>query len=284
MSRDERLAMIEREHPELPLSLQAQLLGVSRSSLYYQPQEPSPEEVAVKHRIDELYTRHPYYGSRRIAVCLSLEGMNVNRKAVQRHMRQMGIAGIAPGPNTSKRRLDHRVYPYLLRGVASAYPNHVWGVDITYIRLRAGWMYLVAILDWYSRYVVAWGLDQSLELGFVLEAMQRALAGSTPEICNSDQGSHFTSPGYLSLLESSGVRISMDGKGRALDNVYTERLWRTVKYEEVYIRGYETPREAREGLERYLEYYNGERPHQALGYRTPAEVYVDNRRIEVAGA
>ena len=245
MSRAERLAMIEREHPELPLSVQAKLLGVSRSSLYYQPEEPSPEEVAIGRRIDELYTRHPYYGSRRIAVCLSLEGMNVNRKAAQRHMREMGIAGIAPGPNTSKRRLDHQVYPYLLRGVASAYPDHVWGVDITYIRLRAGWMYLSAILDWYSRYVVEWELDQSLELGFVLEAMQRALAGSAPEICNSDQGSWFTSPGYVSLLERAGVRISMDGKGRASDNVYTERLWRTVKYEEVYIKGYETPRDTR---------------------------------------
>lgn len=276
---------MEREHPELPLTAQAELLGVSRSSLYYQPAGPTIEEVMIKHRIDELYTRYPFYGSRRIAVCLCREGMTVNRKAVQRHMREMGIAGIAPGPNTSKRRLDHRVYPYLLRGVTSGYPNHVWGIDITYIRLTTSWMYLVAVLDWYSRYVVAWELEQSLELGFVLEAMGRALSSSAPAICNSDQGSHFTSPGYLNLLESTGVRISMDGKGRALDNVFTERLWRSVKYEEVYIRGYQTPREARQGLGRYFEYYNGERPHQALGYRTPAEVYADKRQsvVVVAG-
>ena len=174
--------MVERAGAELPLAVQADLLGLSRSSLYYRPAGPPPEEVALKHRIDELYTRHPFYGSRRIAATLRREGAVANRKAIQRHMREMGIAGIAPGPNTSIRRLEHRQYPYLLRSLPIARPDHVWGVDITYIRLRAEWMYLVAVLEWYSRYVVAWALDQTLELGFVLEAMAGALSHATPEI------------------------------------------------------------------------------------------------------
>ncbi len=267
--------MIERGHPELPLGVQAELLGVSRSSLYYRPAAPSPEEVALKHRIDEIYTAHPYYGSRRVAVTLQREGQEVNRKAVQRHMREMGIAGLSPGPQTSRRHPTHPVYPYLLRQTTAKRPDHVWGIDITYIRLQAGWLYLVAVLDWYARYVVAWELDQTLELGFVLEAAERALAVGTPAIWNSDQGSHFTSPQYLGLLEARGIAISMDGKGRALDNIFTERLWRTVKYEEVYLHDYGTPREARQSLAQYLRFYNHERPHQALGYRTPAEAYLN---------
>jgi len=234
---------------------------------------PGAEEVALKHRIDELYTAHPYYGSRRVAVVLRREGVVISRKAVQRHMREMGIAGITPGPHTSRRTPGHPVYPYLLGTVTSSYPNHVWGVDITYIRMHAGWLYLVAVLDWYSRFVISWELDQTLELPFVLRAARRALADARPTIWNSDQGSHFTSPQYLALLQAAEVRISMDGKGRALDNIFTERLWRTVKYEEVYLHSYESPREARQGLSHYLAFYNHERPHQALGYRTPAEVY-----------
>ncbi len=208
-----------------------------------------------------------------MAAVLRREGVAINRKAVQRQMREMGIAGVAPGPHTSRRVAGHPVYPYLLGSVTSAYPNHVWGIDITYVRLQASWMYLVAVLDWYSRYVVSWALDQTLELPFVLQAVQGALAQATPLIWNSDQGSHFTSPQYLALLRAADIRISMDGKGRALDNIFTERLWRTVKYEEVYLHSYDSPREARQGLRRYLAFYNHERPHQALGYRTPAEVY-----------
>lgn len=260
------------------------MLGLNRSSLYYTPAVPGAEEVALKHRIDELYTAYPFYGSRRIAAQLRREGAGANRKAVQRHMREMGIAGIAPGPNTSKRALAHRIYPYLLGSVASAYPDHVWGIDITYIRLQRGWMYLVAILDWYSRYIVAWELDQSLELPFVLRATRRALGGASPTIWNSDQGSHFTSPQYIGLLEGAAVRISMDGKGRALDNIFTERLWRTVKYEEVYLHSYTSPREARQGLTRYLDFYNHGRLHQALAYRTPAEAYRDPRPARPAAA
>ena len=253
--------------------MQAELLGLSRASLYYRPVPPSPAEIALKHRIDEIYTAYPFYGSRRITVELRREQRVINRKAVQRHMREMGLAGICPGPNLSKRALQHQVYPYLLGSVRAAWPNHVWGIDITYVRLRAGWMYLVAILDWFARYVVAWELDQTLEIGFVLVAVDRALAQGVPVIWNSDQGSHFTSPQYIERLRAREVQISMDGKGRALDNIFTERLWRTVKYENVYLADYASPKAAREGLARYLAFYNGERPHQALGYRTPAEVY-----------
>ena len=240
---------------------------------------PSPAEIALKHRIDATYTAHPYYGSRRITVELRRDGLQVNRKGVQRHMREMGLVGVCPGPNLSKRALQHQVYPYLLGSIRAAYPNHIWGIDVTYVRLRAGWMYLVAILDWFSRYVVEWELDQTLEIGFVLTAVDRALDRVAPVIWNSDQGSHFTSPQYLARLQARDVQISMDGKGRALDNVFTERLWRTVKYENVYLADYASPKAAREGLAQYLAFYNGERPHQALGYRTPAEVYCAAERV-----
>jgi len=188
-------------------------------------------------------------------------------------MQEMGIAGICPGPNLSKRRLEHRIFPYLLRGITISHPNHVWGIDITYIRLQRGWMYLVAVLDWYSRFVVSWAMDQVLEIDFVLDAVQRAFTVATPEIFNSDQGSHFTSSQYIELLRAAGVSISMDGKGRATDNIFTERLWRSLKYEEVYLHNYESPREARKGVSAYLDFYNYQRLHQSLDYKTPAEVY-----------
>ena len=274
LTRSERLALVERSDADLPLTDQAALLSLSRRSLYYQPVPPSAEEVAIKHAIDRIYTDQPSYGSRRIAVALKADyQLVVNRKAVQRHMREMGIAGISPGPNLSKRNPEHRVYPYLLRGVTAAHPNHVWSIDITYIPLVAGWMYLVAVLDLYSRYIVSWSLDDTLEMPFVLDAVTRALAQARPTIWNSDQGSHFTSPQYTQLLLDAEVQISMDGKGRALDNVFIERLWRTVKYEEVYLREYGAPREARYWLTRYLTHYNDKRPHSSLDYRTPAAVY-----------
>lgn len=267
------MALVEREAAELPLSVQAGLLSLSRASLYYQPLSPSTDEVALKHRIDEIYTDAPFYGSRRIAAQLRREGRCINRKAVQRHMREMGIAGICPGPNLSKQGQAHRIYPYLLRHVTAAYPNHVWGIDITYIRLQRSWLYLVAVLDWFSRYVVSWQLDDTLEIDFVLLAVEQALTQTKPLIWNSDQGSHFTSPQYTQRLEQAQVQISMDGKGRALDNVFSERLWRSVKYEEVYLHEYVTPRQAHQGLARYFDLYNQRRPHQALDYLTPAEVY-----------
>ena len=226
------------------------MLSISRRSLYYQPVPPPPEEVAIKHRIDELYTAHPFYGSRKLTVLLEPEFAPINRKRVQRYMREMGIAGISPGPNLSKRALEHRIYPYLLRDITAQAPNHIWGCDITYVRLRGSWLYLVAILDWFSRYVISWALDDTLELPFVLD-----------------------SPQLTSQLETAGVRISMDGKGRAHDNIFTERLWRSLKYEEVYLADYANPRQARLGIGQYFQFYNTERPHQALNYRRPVELY-----------
>ncbi len=258
---------------KIPLTVQANLLSVSRSSLYYRSRQPTAGEVALKHRIDALYTQYPFYGSRRITAQLRREGREVNRKAVQRHMREMGIAGISPGPNLSRRKQGAQVYPYLLRDLTCSYPNQVWGIDVTYIRLHGSWMYLVAVLDWFSRYVISWELNDTLQLPFVLSAVKRALAQATPVIWNSDQGSHFTSPQYRGLLLAAKVQISMDGKGRALDNIFVERLWRSVKYEEVYPNDYTSAREAQAGLARYLAFYNHERPHQALNYQTPAEIY-----------
>ncbi len=255
-SREERIALLDWENPELPIKTQAELLHLNRSSLYYKPKGPSPAEIALKHWIDQIYTQCPFYGSRRITAVLNQEGIVVNRKAVQRHMREVGISGVCPGPNLSKRDQQHRVYPYLLRGLPILHPNHVWGIDITYIRLQRGWMYLVAILDWYSRFVVSWEIDQSLEIDFILQAVKRALSEHKPAIVNSDQGSHFTSPQYINLLKDAEVRISMDGKGRALDNIFTERLWRSLKYEKVYIKDYSSPRKARKGMNEYLNFYN----------------------------
>lgn len=250
-------------------------MGLSRSGVYYLPVPPTPEELAVKHLIDEIYTAYPFYGSRRMEVELFSRGHLVNRKRVQGYMREMGIAGIHPGPNLSKAAQAAHRFPYLLRNVAITHPNHVWGIDITYIRLRHGWMYLVAVLDWFSRYVVSWELDQTLEMPFVLEAVSRALRNAIPEIFNSDQGSHFTSPQYLDLVRARGTKISMDGRGRAMDNIFTERLWRSVKYEEVYLKEYDSPKDARRGIGSYLEFYNRRRPHQSLGYKTPETVYLE---------
>jgi putative transposase len=265
--------LLDRDRAELSLTAQAELLSLNRASLYYQRSQPSPEEVLTKHIIDEIYTKYPFYGSRRIKVALAAVGLLVNRKAIQGHMREMGIEGIHPGPNLSKRDLQDRIYPYLLRDLLIAYPNQVWGIDITYIRLKSAWMYLVAIIDWYSRFIISWELDQTLENTFVMEAVNRAISSARPEILNSDQGSNFTSPRYIKILKENEIAISMDGKGRAIDNVFTERFFRSLKYEEVYPKEYVTPREARKGIMNYMKYYNHERPHQSLGYQTPAQVY-----------
>lgn len=265
--------MVERESKDVPLRTQARILSLNRSSLYYKPAGPSEEEVRLKHRIDRLYTDHPVYGSRRIAQELGFEGWDVNRKRVQRCMREMGIAGICPGPNLSKRNLKHKIYPYLLRNVTPSRPNHVWGIDITYVRLKRGWMYLVAVIDWFSRYIVSWQLSQTLEMPFVLEAVKSALRQGTPEIMNSDQGSHFTSEQYTELLKDAGVRISMDGKNRALDNIITERFWRTIKYEEIYLNEYDGPKDARRRIGQFIQHYNFTRRHQSLRYTRPAEAY-----------
>ncbi|GAB4074302.1 hypothetical protein GCM10028778_18050 [Barrientosiimonas marina] len=267
--------MMEWQDSNLSITKQAELLSLNRTSLYDQPVLPSPEDVAVKHRIDEIYTRFPFYGSRRITAHLQLEGVNINRKRVQRHMREMGIQAIYPGPNLSKRNLQHRIYPYLLKGVKVRHPNQVWGIDITYIRLQKSWMYLTAIIDWYSRFIISWALDQTLEMDFVLQAVDQAFSQAKPVIFNSDQGSHFTSSQYIQRLKDQTVQISMDGKGRALDNIITERFWRNLKYEEVYLKAYETPREARFNIREYINFYNHERPHQSLSYETPATMYYE---------
>lgn len=252
---------------------QTALLGLNRTQLYYQPRPLAPATLALQRRIDEIYTAHPYYGVRRITAQLHLEGQLVNHKAVARHMRLLELTAIYPGPNLSKRAHAATIRPYLLRGVTAAYPNHVWGTDITCIRAPGGWLYLVAFLDWHSRYIVSWQLDQRMAVDFVVTALQQALGGATPTICNSDQGSQFTSAAYTDVLTAAGVAISMDGRGRALDNVFTERLWRTIKYEQVYLHEYSSPAQAREQLSAYIHFYNHERLHQALGYRTPASVY-----------
>ena len=264
--------MLEKDHPELSLKVQAELLGISYSSLFYKPVPPSPRELAIKRRIDELYTAHPYYGSRKIAVILHPE-LGVSRPTIQAYMREMGIFAIVPGPHTSQPAPEHQIYPYLLRNVTAEHPNHIWGIDITYIRLAHGWLYLTAVLDWYSRYMLSWALSQSLEMDFVLTAVDNALLQATPEIWNSDQGSHFTSPRYLERLQNANIKISMDGRGRARDNIFTERLWRTIKYEEVYLHDYASPKEAYHQLANYIRFYNFERPHQALEYLTPAQLY-----------
>lgn len=279
MSRTERQALIQRKEGQLSLKKQAELLSLSRSSLYYQADPPTAEEIRLKHCIDEIYTRHPFYGSRRIRAILGRDGWHINRKRVQRCMREMGLVAVFPGPNLSNPAPGHKIYPYLLRNVTASYCNHVWGVDITYIRLQKGWMYLVAILDWYSRFVVSWALDQTLEMPFVLDAVDRALAQARPVIINSDQGSQFTSPHYLDRFEAVETQISMDGRGRAMDNIFTERLWRSVKYEEVYLNEYLTPRQARQGISHYFQLYNYERPHQSLDYSTPAELYLTKMNV-----
>jgi len=278
LSKAERRELVEMGPANMPISTQAELLGLNRSSLYYRPKPPTAKEIAIKHRIDEIFTKWPFYGSRRITVVLKNEGWMISRPTVQKYMREMGLEAVYPKPRLSQPGVGHKIYPYLLKNVTLSRPNQVWGVDITYIRLRHGWLYLFAILDWYSRFVVAWELDQTLAVGFVISAMQQALALYTPEICNSDQGSHFTSPQYLNRLSSADVLISMDGRGRAMDNIFTERLWRTVKYEEVYLNDYASPREARNGLARYFNFYNYERPHQALDYLPPAQVYAANNQ------
>jgi putative transposase len=265
--------MLERTGSDLTLSDQADLLSMSRSSLYYAARLPSEWEVQIKHRIDAISTDQPFYGSRRIAHTLREEGYEIGRDAVRTFMRDMGIIAIYPMPALSKPEPEHRIYPYLLRGVSAAYPNHIWGIDITYIRLQRSWMYLVAILDWYSRYIVSWELSETLEIDFVLTCMDAALASTAPAIFNSDQGGHFTSPQCVSRVLASGAKVSMDGRGRAIDNIFTERLWRTIKYEHVYLNDYASPKEARRGIGNYLRFYCERRPHQSLSYRKPVEVY-----------
>jgi putative transposase len=266
--------MIERTDCPVSLVRQCELLLLARSSVYYQPVATSDENLHLMRLIDQQYLRTPFYGSRRMTVVLQNLGYRVNRKRVQRLMRLMGIEAIYPKPNTSKSTPGHRIYPYLLRGLAVEWVNQVWSIDITYVPMRQGFLYLVALIDWHSRYVLSWRLSNTLDVSFCLEALQEALESfGTPEIFNSDQGSQFTSAAFTGVLLEHGVAISMDGRGRCLDNVFVERLWRSVKYEEVYLKAYSDGLEAYRGIGAYLQFFNRQRPHQSLDYQTPEAVY-----------
>ena len=261
---------------EVPIVRQCELAGVTRSTVYARsrPVEADETDLQLCSLIDEQYTRRPFYGSRKMVVFLNKAGHNVNRKRVQRLMRQMGLAGMAPGPHTSCPHPGHKVYPYLLRGVPVVSPNQVWSTDITYIRLAHGFAYLVAIIDWYSRRVLGWRISNSMEAVFCVDCLEEALrTHGKPEIFNSDQGSQFTSEAFTGVLKREGIVISMDGRGRAFDNIFVERLWRSVKHEDVYLKGYGSMGELMVGLAEYFAFYNGERPHQSLGQQTPDVVY-----------
>lgn len=257
---------------------QCELLGLNRSSLYYEPTGETAEDLRLMRLIDGQYTAHPYYGSRRIMRWLIERGEEVNRKRVQRLMRIMGLEAIYPKPRLSRPGEGHRIYPYLLRGVKVERPDQVWSTDITYVPLPGGFMYLAAVIDWYSRYVITWRLSNTLDGAFCLEMLEESLRSGKPEVFNTDQGVQFTAAAWTGRLLSAGVAVSMDGKGRCLDNVFVERLWRSVKYEEVYLHRYEVVPQLVRGLDRYFAYYNEGRLHPSLGYRTPAVVYWEGRR------
>jgi putative transposase len=265
--------LIEVGHAELSVRRQCELLGLSRSSLYYEPAGETTENLRLMRLLDEQYTACPFYGSRRMTVWLQARGEEVNRKRVQRLLRLMGLEALYPKPRLSVAGRGHRIYPYLLRGVSIERVDQVWSTDITYIPLRAGFMYLAAIIDWYSRYVLAWRLSNTLDGSFCLEMLEEALRGGRPEVFNTDQGVQFTAEAFTGKLLSAGVAVSMDGRGRCLDNVFVERLWRSVKYEDVYLRGYEAVPALEDGLGRYFAFYNEERFHQSLEYQTPGAVY-----------
>jgi putative transposase len=274
MSRPERLALVDHDDEVVPVVAQCRLLKVARSSLYYRPAPVSADDLTVMRRMDELHLAWPFYGSRRMTAVLRHEGWPVNRKRIQRLMRIMALEAIYQKPNTSRKHPDHKVYPYLLRGLVIDRPNQVWCADITYIPMAKGFVYLVAVMDWFSRRVLAWRVSITLETDFCVEALRDAMnRHGQPEIFNTDQGVQFTSAAFLGELATLGVRISMDGKGRFLDNIFIERLWRSLKYEEVFIKAYGSVAEARIGIGEWLTFYNDERPHQALDYRTPTAVF-----------
>jgi putative transposase len=274
MSAPERRAMVERPAEELSVRRQCDLLNVARSGVYRPKTEPSAEDLALMRRIDELHLELPFYGSRRMTFELNKEGRGVNRKRVQRLMRLIGLEGLVPRPGTSKAAPGNKIYPYLLRGLEISQPNHVWACDITYIPMASGFLYLVAIIDWASRAVLSWRLSNTMDTRFCIEALEEALARhGRPRIFNTDQGAQFTSSAFTGKLEAAGIAISMDGRGRFMDNIFIERLWRSIKYEEVHLKAYADGREARAGIGSWMNFYNHRRPHQALDNQTPIAVW-----------
>lgn len=273
MSVEQKRALLEPAHLRLSIRRQCALLGFARSTLYDQPLGERAENLQRMRLLDEQYTATPFYGVRRMTAWLRGQGYAVNRKRVARLLHRMGLEALYPKPRLSQPAAGHTIYPYLLRGVTVERVNQVWSADITYIRLQAGFVYLVAVMDWFSRYVLSWALSITLDLSLCVEALEQALGQGCPEIFNTDQGVQFTSQAFTARLKPGGIRISMDGRGRALDHVFVERLWRTVKQEEVYLHDYQSVQDARQGLVRYFVFYNEERLHQALGYQPPAAVY-----------
>jgi putative transposase len=272
-SLEQRRIWISPKHPRLSIRRQCQLLGLAPASYYYQAEPESPENLHYMRLLDQEYTDHPFYGVRKMTVWLQNQGHPVGPKRVRRLLRAMGLMAVYPKPRLSLNVSAHQRFPYLLKGVSIVRPNQVWSTDITYIRLRGGFVFLAAVLDWYSRYVLAWELSITLEADFCVAVLERALADQRPEIFNTDQGVQFTSAQFQAPLLAAQVRLSMDGRGRAFDNIFVERLWRSVKYEEVYLKDYRTVEEAREGLQQYFPFYNRQRVHQALDYRTPHSVH-----------
>jgi putative transposase len=265
--------------PEISMRRQAELLRVSRSGLYYESVPTDQEELSVMRRLDELHLEFPFFGSRKLALELRKDGVLINRKRVQRLMRLMGIVAMVPQPNTSKPAPEHKKFPYLLRNLAIFRPNQVWAADITYIPMARGFGYLVAIIDWFSRRVLAWRLSNSLDTGFCIEALDEALANfERPDIFNTDQGAQFTSDDFIRILLERGIKVSMDGKGRCIDNIFVERLWRSLKYEEIYLNAYDDLAQARKAIDKYMDFFNHRRQHQSFGYQTPAAVYAENMK------
>ena len=266
-------ALLDWDHPEISVRRQCELLGVHRSAMYYEPMGESQENLRLMRLLDEQYTRTPFFGSRKMTAWLTTIGHVVNRKRVSRLMQKLGIEAVYPKPKLSQPGEGHRIYPYLLRETKVERVNQVWSTDITYIRMAQGFVYLVAVMDWYSRFVLSWSLSLTMEVDFCIEALQRALRRGRPEIFNSDQGPQFTSEKFTGELAGRQIAISMDGRGRCMDNIFVERLWRSLKYEEVYLKDYASVKEAEAGIQRYFHFYNHERMHQSLDYRTPAAIY-----------
>jgi putative transposase len=272
----DRKLLLEPDHEGLSIRRQCELLDINRSNIYYVKRVPGEEELKLMRKVDEIYTKYPFFGTRQMVSYLRLRSYDVGRGQIRGIYEQLGLRATCPGPHTSKPHPEHKVYPYLLRDVAIVSRDQVWSTDITFLRLRKGFVYLTAIIDWFSRYVLDWQLSISLEADFCIETLSRVLKQGICEIFNTDQGAQFTSQGFTSLLILNGIKISMDGRGRALDNIFVERLWRSLKYECIYLQEWETVKELRQGLVEYFRFYNHERPHQGLGGVTPASVYLGN--------